>query len=111
MGCHFLLQGIFLTQGSNPHLLSLLHRQGILFHCTAWKPWFMDGPWSKDGSTYDGGGGALMHVQQKPFWEFWICTFLRLTCGAKQGGPMLTQGTIKTLRAIRARQPLLIFSE
>ena len=21
MGCHFLLQGIFLTQGSNPHLL------------------------------------------------------------------------------------------
>ena len=27
MGCHFLLQGIFLTQGSNPHLLCLLHRQ------------------------------------------------------------------------------------
>ena len=25
MGCHFLLQGIFLTQGSNPHLLHLLH--------------------------------------------------------------------------------------
>ena len=24
-GCHFLLQGIFLTQGSNPHLLRLLH--------------------------------------------------------------------------------------
>ena len=23
MGCHFLLQGIFPTQGSNPHLLSL----------------------------------------------------------------------------------------
>ena len=23
--CHFLLQGIFLTQGSNPHLLHLLH--------------------------------------------------------------------------------------
>ena len=27
VGCHFLLQGIFTTQGSNPHLLSLLHRQ------------------------------------------------------------------------------------
>ena len=25
--CHFLLQGIFLTQGSNPHLLCLLHWQ------------------------------------------------------------------------------------
>ena len=28
VGCHFLLQGIFLTQGSNPHLLSLLLWQG-----------------------------------------------------------------------------------
>ena len=27
-GCHFLLQGIFQTQGSNPHLLHLLHWQG-----------------------------------------------------------------------------------
>ena len=27
VGCHFLLQGIFLTQGSNPHLLRLLHWQ------------------------------------------------------------------------------------
>ena len=26
-GCHFLLQGIFLTQGWNPYLLSLLHWQ------------------------------------------------------------------------------------
>ena len=26
-GCHFLLQEIFLTQGLNPHLLGLLHRQ------------------------------------------------------------------------------------
>ena len=26
-GCRFLLQGIFLTQGSNPNLLSLLHWQ------------------------------------------------------------------------------------
>ena len=27
VGCHFLLQGIFLTQGWNPHLLRLLHWQ------------------------------------------------------------------------------------
>ena len=27
VGCHFLLQGIFLTQGSNPHLLHLLYWQ------------------------------------------------------------------------------------
>ena len=28
VGCHTLLQGIFLTQGSNPHLLCLLYCQG-----------------------------------------------------------------------------------
>ena len=27
VGCHFLLQGIFLTQGLNPHLLRFLHFQ------------------------------------------------------------------------------------
>ena len=27
VGCHFLLQGIFLTRGSNQHLLCLLHQQ------------------------------------------------------------------------------------
>ena len=30
MDCHALLQGIFLTQGSNPHLLHLLHC--VLYH-------------------------------------------------------------------------------
>ena len=30
MGCHFLLQGIFLTQGASPHFLCLLHWQQIL---------------------------------------------------------------------------------
>ena len=34
MGCHFLLQGIFLTQGSNPCLL--LGRQ-ILYHWVTWE--------------------------------------------------------------------------
>ena len=31
VGCHFLLQGIFLTQGSNPCLLDLLHCRQILY--------------------------------------------------------------------------------
>ena len=31
VGCHALLQGIFLTQGSNPHFLRLLHCRQILY--------------------------------------------------------------------------------
>ena len=31
VGCHALLQGIYLTQESNPPLLSLLHCRGILY--------------------------------------------------------------------------------
>ena len=31
VGCHFLLQGIFPTQRSNPHLLSVLHGRQILY--------------------------------------------------------------------------------
>ena len=31
VGCHFLLQGIFLTQGLKPHLLCLLHCRWILY--------------------------------------------------------------------------------
>ena len=34
MGCHFLLQGIFPTQGSNPHLL---HRRWLLYHWVTWE--------------------------------------------------------------------------
>ena len=35
VGCHSLLQGIFLTQGSN---LLLLHCRWILYHWTTWEP-------------------------------------------------------------------------
>ena len=38
VGCHFLLQGIFLTQGSNLSLLCLLHCRRILYQFTTWKP-------------------------------------------------------------------------
>ena len=39
VGCHFLLQRIFLTQGMNPHLLCLLHQQvDSLPLALPWKP-------------------------------------------------------------------------
>ena len=36
VGCHFLLQGIFPTQGPNPHLLRLIGKQ-ILYYHTNWE--------------------------------------------------------------------------
>ena len=36
VGCHFLLQGIFLTQGWNPSLLCLLQSRQILYHWLTW---------------------------------------------------------------------------
>ena len=43
MDCHFLLQGIFLTQGSNPRLLCLLHWQvdWILYHYATWEAYIV----------------------------------------------------------------------
>ena len=35
VGCHFLLLGIFQTQGSNPSVLGLLHCRQILYHWAA----------------------------------------------------------------------------
>ena len=37
MGCHFLLQGIFLTQGSNPHLRSPALADGFFIASTIWE--------------------------------------------------------------------------
>ena len=37
VGCHFLLQEIFLTQGWNPHLLCLLHCRQILYPLSHWE--------------------------------------------------------------------------
>jgi len=46
MGCHFLLQGIFPTQGLNLHLLCLLHWQAdSLQHCATWEAPGVDGRW------------------------------------------------------------------
>ena len=41
LGCHAILQGIFLTQGSNPRLLHLLHFRQILHWATWEAPKFM----------------------------------------------------------------------
>ena len=37
VGCHFLLQGIFLTKGLNLHLLHLLHHQADSYHRATWE--------------------------------------------------------------------------
>ena len=37
VGCHALLQGIFPTQGSNPHVLCLLHWQQVLTTNATWE--------------------------------------------------------------------------
>ena len=42
MGCHFLFQGIFPTQGLNPDLLSLLHCRQLLYHRTTGKVPFIE---------------------------------------------------------------------
>ena len=65
VGCHFLLQVIFLTQGLNVHLcVSCISRQ-ILYHCATWEAphswpksnclqknpyilYWQDQPWSKE---------------------------------------------------------------
>ena len=38
VGCHFLLQGIFPTQESNPRLCVSWTGRQLLYHCTTWKP-------------------------------------------------------------------------
>ena len=57
VGCHFLLQGIFPTQGSNPHLLCRLHWQtGSLPLAPPGKP----NAWN-----------TLVHLQRIPEWKSW----------------------------------------
>ena len=43
VGCHFLLQGIFLNQGSNLHLLCLLHWQMSSLTSATWEAPQMSG--------------------------------------------------------------------
>ena len=43
MGCHALLQGIFLTQGLNLHLLQFLHCRQIRYRCHQGSPLYEEG--------------------------------------------------------------------
>ena len=56
VGCHFLLQGIFPTQGSSPHLLSLLHWQLDLYHLILnlfiYSLRLLPHPWSSHANLY-----------------------------------------------------------
>ena len=50
LGCHFLLQGIFLTQGSHLDLLHLLHWQEGFYYCAIWEAPLLNssgGPWNR----------------------------------------------------------------
>ena len=59
--CHFLLQGIFLTQGFNLHLLILLHCRWLLYH---WA-WFLPG--KPDFCCYS--PQILWQLETRPFRE------------------------------------------
>ena len=50
VGCHFLLQGTFSTQGSNLHLLCLLHCWQILYHWATGSQRTVENS-SRDGNT------------------------------------------------------------
>ena len=52
VGCHVLLQGIFLIKGSNPSLLRLLHCRQILYLLSRFRsPWGVGRTWEKDFSN------------------------------------------------------------
>ena len=52
VGCHFLLQGIFLTQGSNLCLLRLLHWQDSLPLCLLGSLLYQGGKNIKTGTNF-----------------------------------------------------------
>ena len=67
VGCHFLLRGIFPTQGSNLHLLCLLHSRWLLYplsHCGSpvwvWSIWGFIFLTSSLGDTDVAGLGAML---------------------------------------------------
>ena len=68
VGCHALLQGIFLNQGSNPHLLRLLHWQAGSFTTSV---------------TWEAQLTLLLSWKSSPFYKIWaICkATLQPTCG------------------------------
>ena len=90
VGCHFLPQGIFLTQGSNLYLLSLLHWQANslpLSHlghsCWSWGPTFPGGPQS-----------MVEHAGTTRAWLF----LLNMRWGTSKGKSLLQSSPVGWLR-------------
>ena len=70
VGCHALLQGIFLSQDSNPHLLHLLHWQEALYHSG-----HLGSPFSIYGDSKVTNRASLVAqtINNLPaIWETWI---------------------------------------
>ena len=81
VGCHALLQGIFLTQGSKPHLSRLLRWQaGSLLVVPFGKPWSMTGTDRRyEGSVTEDRASPLCICQ---LWAvFWHWVHLSTTMG------------------------------
>ena len=75
VGCHALLQGIFLTQGSNLHLLYLLHWQAGSSTRATWEP-----PSSEHQLLLTLGSDGPAFVPKTPVWIL-RCLSLDLVCG------------------------------
>ena len=66
LGGNFLIQVIFPTQGSNPHLSCLLHCRLILYHCTTWDRY--------------ANGFFFFHLQKQECKQLWITDESYLLC-------------------------------
>ena len=89
VSCHFLLQGILPTQGSNPHLLQLLHGKWLLYHWATWEaflwlyspPKFIAGKGCRVGSKPAKTGGVCRNLcigsgTLSVLWGNTVCFFL-----------------------------------
>ena len=70
--CHFLLQGIFLSQGLNPFLVHLLHWQWVLYLGSLWG-------WGDTISSITYHIFQLLILQDSIFWESFPWTLQLLT--------------------------------
>ena len=72
VGCHFLLQGTFLTQGSNPHLLCILHCRQILYPLSHWgSPYLLGHNFCGLGVKAQFGGVLCFKEPYKRQLRFW----------------------------------------
>ena len=113
VGCHFLLQGIFPSQGSNPGLLCLLHCRQILYHWVPGKlkeasesrsvmsdslrPHGLYSPWNSPGQNTGMGSLSLLQGSSQPRDGTQVsCTAGRFFTSWSQGSPSEANSSIKT---------------